>query len=639
VEAKARSSLPTPKNKPKQPNLVTAAYGYVKCSPDNVVRPESTKDVADALSALYKQAAQDGAVVKVRATRDKFHSSAAFPCPEVPSAEKVAGKKTVTVNVLHDKLNRVLAVDKAANTMRVGAGMDLNELTAEATKAGMSVRVGALPYYAGLTLGGVLMTSAHGSGDRTWSKLADTVLELTWVDGKGETHVTKRDSDEGRALVASVGNLGVVTELLLQLTPPTYTHLMTRYEATDENLVADFEKLLTLSPHILIFWRPDFKSYSAYLSNPVDVEAVQKKLPSTLNLPPVSDARMTLLPSYESYVPAASLMRDWDVTFPDIPQGLFMCPIARSASVGKTWANANNGTGKSVLTALAPSNQMQASECDDHCAFNGPEFNSTAEDVEFTIDWDRFASWVGDVKKLVDADIHAYGQMPLARRCIGLGYIWLRVGKGDQDLLSTSHGLKRPVYLQSTWLRSRGAPGYPNRRGYVMDVIEQMTLCKYDGRPHWGKNFWRTYTHPTCTIRDKYPKFEDAMTAAKKYDPSGIFESALMREVRDRGRAQYFPGCDPVKKCYCQQDEHCTPGFACVPSEAFPEYKVCKNKKDLAVFKAAVAARLGGGSGSGAANSKAAGAAPANKAANAKPADNKAAAPASMVSKAAVLEG
>jgi hypothetical protein len=39
-------------------------------------------------------------------------------------------------------------------------------------------------------------------------------------------------------------------------------------------------------------------------------------------------------------------------------------------------------------------------------------------------------------------------------------------------------GLKRPVYLQSTWLRSTEAWQYPLRYGYVPELIELMTLCK-----------------------------------------------------------------------------------------------------------------------------------------------------------------
>ena len=56
-------------------------------------------------------------------------------------------------------------------TLTVGAGMDLNELTDAATKNGMSVQIGSLCAYAGLTVGGILATSAHGSGDQTVNML------------------------------------------------------------------------------------------------------------------------------------------------------------------------------------------------------------------------------------------------------------------------------------------------------------------------------------------------------------------------------------------------------------------------------------------------------------------------------------
>jgi hypothetical protein len=34
--------------------------------------------------------------------------------------------------------------------------------------------------------------------------------------------------------------------------------------------------------------------------------------------------------------------------------------------------------------------------------------------------------------------------------------------------------------------------------------------------------------------------------------------------------------CRPKMKCYCSADIHCRPGDTCVPSLAFPDYKVCK---------------------------------------------------------------
>lgn len=34
------------------------------------------------------------------------------------------------------------------------------------------------------------------------------------------------------------------------------------------------------------------------------------------------------------------------------------------------------------------------------------------------------------------------------------------------------------VYVQSTWMRSRDAPHFPMRFQYVVDLVEEVTLCK-----------------------------------------------------------------------------------------------------------------------------------------------------------------
>jgi hypothetical protein len=34
------------------------------------------------------------------------------------------------------------------------------------------------------------------------------------------------------------------------------------------------------------------------------------------------------------------------------------------------------------------------------------------------------------------------------------------------------------------------------------------------------------------------------------------------------------PGCAVRAECYCDTDEHCGPGYGCVPGETFPEYLV-----------------------------------------------------------------
>eukprot|EP00878_Enallax_costatus_P042634 GHUV01050057.1.p1 GENE.GHUV01050057.1~~GHUV01050057.1.p1 ORF type:complete len:104 (-),score=4.25 GHUV01050057.1:20-331(-) len=61
-----------------------------------------------------------------------------------------------------------------------------------------------------------------------------------------------------------------------------------------------------------------------------------------------------------------------------------------------------------------------------------------------------------------------------------------RFGHGGPDYLSMHYDMKRPVYVQSTWLKNKDIMDkYPMRWGWVQDLLEEMTLCKYGGRPHW----------------------------------------------------------------------------------------------------------------------------------------------------------
>lgn len=38
--------------------------------------------------------------------------------------------------------------------------------------------------------------------------------------------------------------------------------------------------------------------------------------------------------------------------------------------------------------------------------------------------------------------------------------------------------MRRPVYVQSTWLRSTRTSDAPVKFGWVADLIEELTLCK-----------------------------------------------------------------------------------------------------------------------------------------------------------------
>ena len=63
-----------------------------------------------------------------------------------------------------------------------------------------------------------------------------------------------------------------------------------------------------------------------------------------------------------------------------------------------------------------------------------------------------------------------------------------------------------------------------------------------------------------------------------KYDPTRSFESVLFSKVKAGTPYTPFPKCATTNACYCSADEHCAPGFECVPAISLPQYKICRAK-------------------------------------------------------------
>lgn len=85
---------------------------------------------------------------------------------------------------------------------------------------------------------------------------------------------------------------------------------------------------------------------------------------------------------------------------------------------------------------------------------------------------------------------------PSLCRCILPGYYVMRFGKTPDSYIGYGAGLQQPVYVQQQMLASKATPGVPSRYEWVQEVYEQLTLCKYNGQPHTGKNWDRTFTNP-----------------------------------------------------------------------------------------------------------------------------------------------
>jgi hypothetical protein len=101
----------------------------------------------------------------------------------------------------------------------------------------------------------------------------------------------------------------------------------------------------------------------------------------------------------------------------------------------------------------------------------------------------------------------------------------------------------------------------------------------YNGSPHWGKGVARVFMHPTCNVGQRLAasgRLAALQTLRAASDPRDAFVSPLLASVLAGAAYTPSPRCALSGDCYCSESSHCAAGFACVPSIAFPEHKVCK---------------------------------------------------------------
>lgn len=270
--------------------------------------------------------------------------------------------------------------------------------------------------------------------------------------------------------------------------------------------------------------------------------------------------------------------------------GIFhVCSWTEICNFGKAGLDASlfiDGNGNPLDLATIPTNYaMVSADCTPKCSFDVHYMGTFTDDTEFTIKLALFEDWVKDVKiilqtELAEADARLSKRFGLgkARQCLPPGIFVLRFGQGNQKLLSTSTGHDDVVHLQLTFMHSAMVPNKLSKMSTILETIEQLTLCKYKGRPHWGKNHERTIRHPECKVRENFPaaNIEKLLEIQQQHDPLKIFEPELFKQLLQRSGPEYSPLCTPHYLCYCKVDSHCPQDFQCRGSASFGEYKICR---------------------------------------------------------------
>jgi hypothetical protein len=217
-------------------------FGNQSCVPARIVEASSEQDVATAIV----EASRSG--LRVR-TPGSGHSVTPVSC---------------TDGILLDTrgLTGITTVDKTSRTATIRSHTTIAELGAPLWEAGLALKnQGDIDSQ---TIAGAVATSTHGSGP-TLGSFSSFLSACRLVDGKGTIRELSLDKtpDEMAAAQCSIGMLGVMTELTIQLAPAYHLHEQVIFMPVGE-LRERWDQLLAGYRHFSFFWMPTDASSELY---------------------------------------------------------------------------------------------------------------------------------------------------------------------------------------------------------------------------------------------------------------------------------------------------------------------------------------------------------------------------------------
>lgn len=151
-------------------------------------------------------------------------------------------------------LPRTVEVDADAGTVTVSAGLRFGELTETLHDSGFALHnLGSLPH---ISVAGACATGTHGSGVGNRS-LAGAVRALELVTADGSTLWLRRGDADFAGAVVSLGALGVVTRMTLDLVPAFDIQQWVYEGLPQEHVVDRFDEVMSQAYSVSLFtdWR------------------------------------------------------------------------------------------------------------------------------------------------------------------------------------------------------------------------------------------------------------------------------------------------------------------------------------------------------------------------------------------------
>ncbi len=150
------------------------------------------------------------------------------------------------------ELTAAPAIDPDARTVTVGAGMRYGHLARALEAEGWALaNLASLPH---ISIAGAIATGTHGSGDAVGT-LSSAVAALELVTGAGEILTLRRGDPAFDAAVVSLGALGVVTSVTLDIEPSFEVRQRLYENLPLETALAQFDALMGAAYSVSLFLR------------------------------------------------------------------------------------------------------------------------------------------------------------------------------------------------------------------------------------------------------------------------------------------------------------------------------------------------------------------------------------------------
>ncbi len=367
-----------------------------------------------------------------------------------------------------DQLDGILSVDRSAGLVTVGAGTPLHRLNAELEALGLSMsNLGDIDAQ---TIAGAISTGTHGTGARLGG-LATQVRELQLVlaDGSVAQVSESADPDLFQAARVGIGAFGIVTAVTLQCEPLFRLTAVEQPMPLDE-VLQGFDELADGNEHFEFYWFPH-----------TDVALTKR------NNRPGEAAREARLPRWREWVDDELLSN-----------GVFEI-VQRIAYRRPSAIPRFNRLSARALSARTFTDVS-------HRVFVSPRRVHFRE-MEYAVPRDQLVDFFRAVRSWIDRT-GTVVSFPVE----------VRVAAADDIWLSTASGRASGYLAVHQWHRVDFEPYFR-----AVEAIAR----EAGGRPHWGKLHWLD----ADALRERYPRFDDAMKVRDRVDPERIFSNAYPRQV------------------------------------------------------------------------------------------------------------